>query len=356
VASDTTGNGRSGKILSHPRGGDGTVGSIETLEVLAPGPLTTVQDLGRFGFGRYGVAPSGALDSFSLRIGNLLVGNQEDEACLEITLFGLKLKALTDAVISITGADIQPHVNAAPLKMWCSHILRKGDTLFFRGPKSGCRAYLALGGGISVPSVLRSKSTNLSTKFGGLNGRPLQKGDLLSSHSPRLHKKTAGRSFDPKLIPCYPKTWVLKAVFGPQDDHFPEEAKNLFRRSSFKVTLNSDRTGIRLAGPAIQRKAGMEESIISEGVVTGTIQIPGDGQPIIILGELVTGGYRKIATVITADLPFLGQIKPGDGVKFKEVSLEEAFHALKEAEEIIRRFREALLHCSPNRPPLLKYV
>jgi antagonist of KipI len=318
------------------------LGSVETLEILAPGPLTTVQDLGRFGFGRYGVAPSGALDSFSLRIGNLLVGNREDEACLEITLFGLKLKALTDVVISITGADIQPHLNGAPIEMWRSHIVKKGDTLFFRGLKSGCRAYLALGGGISVPSVLRSKSTNLSTKFGGLKGRPLQKGDHLSSDSPHLHLETGGRCFDPKWIPSYPKHWVLNTVFGPQDDHFPEEAKSLFQKSSFNVTLHSDRTGIRLAGPAIQRKAGLAESIISEGMVSGAIQIPGDGQPIIILGELVTGGYRKIATVITADLPFLGQIKPGDKVKFKGVSLENAYHAFKEAEGIIKKFREGL--------------
>jgi antagonist of KipI len=318
------------------------LGSIETLEILAPGPLTTVQDRGRFGFGRFGIAPSGALDSFSLRIGNLLVGNREDEACLEITLLGLKVRALVDLLIAVTGADLQPHLNGKPLQMWRSHILRKGDTLFFRGLKTGCRAYLALGGGISVPSVLRSKSTNLSTKFGGLKGKPLQKGDHLSSDSPHRHLKAGGRCFDPKWIPSYPKHWVLKTVFGPQDDHFPEEAKSLFQQSSFNVTLHSDRTGIRLAGPAIQRKSGMEESIISEGVVLGAIQVPGDGQPIIILGELVTGGYRKIATVITADLPFLGQIKPGDSVKFKEVSLEDAYHAFKEAEGIIRRFKEGL--------------
>ena len=318
------------------------MGSIETLEILAPGPLTTVQDRGRFGFGRFGIAPSGALDSFSLRIGNLLVGNREDEACLEITLLGLKVRALVDLLIAITGADLQPHLNRGPLQMWRSHIMKEGEVLSFTVPRSGCRAYLALGGGISVPSVLKSKSTNLSTKFGGLKGRPLQKGDYLSSDSPYLHHKAEGRCFDTKWIPSYPKHWVLNTVFGPQDDHFPDEAKRLFQKSSFNVTLHSDRTGIRLAGPALQRKAGMAESIISEGMVSGAIQIPGDGQPIIILGELVTGGYRKIATVITADLPFLGQIKPGDRVSFKDVSLEDAYHAFKEAEGIIKRFREGL--------------
>jgi antagonist of KipI len=269
------------------------------------------------------------------------VGNREGEASLEITLFGFKLKALTDVGIAITGADMRPHLNGSPLKMWRSHILEKGDILFFRGVKTGCRTYLALGGGISVPSVLGSKSTNLSSKFGGLKGRPLQKGDRLSSDSPHLHLKTGGQSLDSKWIPSYPNHWVLKTVFGPQDDHFPEEAKRLFQKSSFTVTPHSDRTGIRLTGPVIQRKATIEESIISEGMVPGAIQIPGDGQPIIILGELVTGGYRKIATVVTADLPFLGQIKPGDRVKFKVVSLKEAYDAVKKAEGVIRRFKKS---------------
>lgn len=314
-----------------------------------PGPLTTVQDRGRYGYGRYGVPPSGALDSFSLRIGNLLVGNPEDEACLEITLMGLKARALTDLVIAITGADLQPHLNDHPMETWRSHVLRKGEIISFKRPKTGLRAYLALGGGISLPLVMGSKSTNLSSKFGGFGGRPLQKGDLLSSDSPHLHLKADGRVFDPEWIPSYPKDWVLKVVFGPQDDDFTEEGRNSFLHSSFKVTPQLDRTGIRLAGPAIQRKAGIEESIISEGVVSGTIQVPGDGQPIIILGETVTGGYRKIATVITADLSFLGQIKPGEQIKFQEVSMDEASQALREVEGRIRRFREGLQRTANGR-------
>lgn len=318
------------------------MGTVETLEILSPGPLTTVQDRGRFGFGRYGVPPSGALDSLSLRIGNLLVDNPEDEACLEITLFGFKAKALTDLVIAITGADLEPHLNETPLEMWRSHYLRKGETLSFRGPKNGCRAYLTLGGGISLSPLMGSKSTNLSSRFGGFMGRPLQKGDILSSNSPHLHLKAGGRVLDPKWIPTYPEDWFLRVVFGPQDDHFTEESRNSFLHSSFSVTPKCDRTGIRLAGPAIERREGMEESIISEGVVSGTIQVPGDGQPIIILGETVTGGYRKIATVITADLPFLGQIKPGDRVRFQRVSMDEALQALREVEGMITKFREGL--------------
>ena len=319
------------------------MGSIKAFEILFPGPLTTVQDLGRFGYGRYGVASSGALDSFSLRIANLLVDNPEDEACLEITLMGLIAKALTDLSIAVTGADLRPHLDEKPLGMWRSHILRKGEIISFKGPKSGCRAYLAIGGGIDAPPVMGSKSTNISSRFGGFQGRPLQKGDRLMSDSPNLHLKAEGRAFDPVWIPTYPKEWVLRVVLGPQHDHFTEEAKLLFLSSLFKVTSQSDRTGIRLAGPVIQRKKGIEESIISEGVVSGAIQVPGDGQPIIILGETVTGGYRKIGTVISADLPLLGQMKPEERVRFQEVTMDEAFQALRKAEGAIRSFNEIVL-------------
>ena len=315
---------------------------VETLEVLSPGPLTTVQDRGRFGHGRYGVAPSGAVDSFSLRIGNLLVDNPEDEACLEITALGSKLRALSDLVIGITGADLQPHLNHKPLKMWHSHILREGEILSFRGPRNGCRAYLALGGGISLSPIMGSKSTNLFSRFGGLEGRPLKKGDVLSSDSPHLHLGAGGRAVDRRWIPSYLGDWALRVALGPQDDDFAEEGKRAFLNSSFEVTPQSDRTGVRLAGPALQTKPGMEDSIISEGVISGTIQVPGDGQPIIILAETVTGGYRKIATVITADLPLLGQIRPGDTVHFEEVSLDEAYQALREAEAIIEKFKAGL--------------
>jgi antagonist of KipI len=315
------------------------VETVEALEILSPGMLSAVQDIGRFGFGRYGVAPSGAVDSFSLRVGNILVGNDENEACLEITLLGLKVKIISDIIIAITGANLNPYRNDKPLTMWTSHLLKKGDIISFRGLKSGCRSYLAMGGGISVPMVMGSKSTNLPSRFGGLKGRVLQKGDILFSDSPHLYLDQAGRAFDMEKIPIYPREWDLRILFGPQDDHFTQDVRDLFLRASFKVTSKSDRTGIRLRGPSIQKMEGMEDSIISEGVVCGTIQVPGDGQPIIILGETVTGGYRKIATVIRADIPFLGQIKPEDQVKFSEVSMEEALEAFRNREAMIELFR-----------------
>ena len=312
------------------------MGAVETLEILIPGPLTTVQDCGRFGFGGYGVPPSGAVDPFSLRVGNLLVGNRENEASLEITIIGPKIIALIDTLIAITGADLQPKVNEIPLEMWRSQLLKKGDILSFKAPKSGCRAYLAIGGGISVQSIMGSKSTNLAAQFGGLEGRPLRKGDIISSDSPARYLKTVGKSLDKARIPSYPKNQVLRVISGPQDDHFSTKAKKIFLGSPFQVTPQSDRTGIRLAGPQIEAKKNLKGSIISEGVVSGTIQIPGDAQPIIILGETVTGGYRKIATVISADLPLVGQLKPGDSVNFRKVSMDEAYKAVQKIEGRVR--------------------
>jgi biotin-dependent carboxylase-like uncharacterized protein len=284
--------------------------TIESLEILSPGPLTTVQDLGRYGLGRYGVPPSGALDSFSLRVANLLVGNPEGEAGLEITLMGLKVRFLTDLTIALCGGDFQPHLNEEPFEMWRSQVVRNGDTLFLKALGTGCRAYLAVGGGISLKPVLGSKSTNLASRFGGYQGRALRKGDRLISRAPDQHFKSAGKALSPEARPCHTGDWVLRVLLGPQDQDFPEESIRLFLGSSFRVSSQSDRTGIRLSGPELPRKKDLGDSIISEGIVPGAIQVPGDQQPIILLVETVTGGYRKIATVISADLLTLARSSP----------------------------------------------
>jgi biotin-dependent carboxylase-like uncharacterized protein len=312
---------------------------VKALEVIFPGPLTTIQDLGRYGLGRYGVPPSGALDHFSVRIANLLVGNREDEACIEATLMGLKVKALTDLVIAITGGDLQPHLNDSPCRMWQSLIIRENDVLHFKALKAGCRAYLSMGGGISLDSVLGSKSTNLTSGFGGHEGRHLRKGDVLYASSFLDDFSPTMRALDPTRIPVYARQWILRILWGPQDADFAPESKTVLTQSLFKVTPTSDRTGLRLSGPPIHRNEEINESIISEGVVPGSVQVPGDAQPIIILVETVTGGYRKIATIISADISRLGQIKPGDHVRFKAVSLEEALSALRETEQIINTLR-----------------
>ncbi len=316
--------------------------AVKSIEILSPGLQTTIQDLGRFGFGRFGVPPSGALDGFSLRIANLLAGNPEGSAGLETTLMGLRLKALTDVGIAVAGADLQPQVSKQPLKLWCTHVLKKGDVLSFIGPASGCRAYLAFGGGLHIASVLGSLSTNLASGFGGLKGRPLQKGDTLFIDSPQLKLAAAGRELESRWIPQYSDTWTLRIIWGPQDHDFTAEGKRNFTESCYEVSPQSDRAGIRLIGPPVTRKNDTAESIISEGLISGSIQVPGDGKPIIILGETVTGGYRKIATVVSADLPGLGQIKPGDKIQFTAVSLAEAQGALQELESKIRGLKEKL--------------
>ena len=315
---------------------------LEILEILSPGILTSVQDLGRYGYGRYGVAPSGALDSFALRIANLLVGNRSDQACLEIMLLGPAIKALEDVVVAVTGGNLQPQRDKQPLAMWRSQILKKGDILSFNSLLSGFRAYVAVAGGISVPRVMGSRSTNFSSGFGGFQGRALRKNDILTSENHSQCVKTGTRIFSAAWIPVYPDNWSLRVIWGPQDDHFPAESRASFLDATYIMSADSDRTGIRLQGPVIRQKPDIQASIISEGVISGSVQIPGDGMPILILGETVTGGYRKIATVISADLPLLGQIKPGDSIRFTAVSLDEARQALIAVEENVRRFEESL--------------
>jgi biotin-dependent carboxylase-like uncharacterized protein len=316
---------------------------IETFEVIEPGILTTIQDMGRYGFSQFGVPPSGVLDTFSLRVGNLLVGNREREACLEITLMGLKIKVLKEVVIAITGGDLSPTLNEEPLEMWRTHLLVEGDVITFKKVRAGCRAYLAVSGGFVVPKIMGSSSTYLSGNFGGLEGRKLRRGDILYSLdiSPPLNK--LGLRFPSDWILSLDKKVPLRVIPGPQNHHFTEKGFQTFCSSSYQVTPQCDRMGVRLEGPKIERRSDVEESIISEGLISGAIQVPGDGKPIIILTELVTGGYTKIATIISTDLSKVAQLKPGDQVRFKPISIEEAHDLLKEQEEKLKGFRKIIL-------------
>ncbi len=311
---------------------------IASLEVLQPGVLTTLQDLGRYGFSQFGVPPSGAVDQFSLRVGNLLVNNKEEEACLEITLMGLKLKVLREVVIAITGGDLSPTLNGEALDMWKTHLLIEGDILEFKTVRRGCRAYLAIFGGFDVPKIMGSKSTYLSGKFGGYEGRPLRCGDILYTFDLPIPLNRLGLRFPEEDIPSFNKEVILNVILGPQDDHFTEKGIKTFSSSPYRVTPQSDRMGLRLEGPQIERRSDVEESIISEGMMPGSIQVPGDGKPILILTELVTGGYTKIATVISTDLPKVAQLKPGDWIWFHPVSIERAHQLLRQQEEKIKNF------------------
>jgi antagonist of KipI len=316
---------------------------MSTFEVVAPGIMTSVQDIGRFGCARIGVAPSGALDGFAVRAANLLVGNPENSAVLETTLMGLRLRVLREAVVAVTGGDLQPRLAAMDLPMWRSLHVGEGQIIAFTGPGTGLRSYLAVAGGFDVEPILGSRATNLASGFGGFEGRLLRKGDILSAAAVDDLSRRADRAADPALIPSYASPWRLRVVWGPQDDHFSDEGKRTFVSATFTVSPDSDRTGIRLKGAGIARLPGVGESIISEGILSGAIQVPGDGQPIIILGETASGGYRKIATVISADLPLLGQITPGDEVAFVSVSMDAAVQALRESEEKVGKLKRSLL-------------
>jgi len=305
---------------------------VEVFEVIQPGPLTTVQDLGRHGYQQYGTPVSGAMDDYALRLGNLIVGNDEGAACLEITLMGLQIRVVEDTIVAITGADLAPALNGNPLPMWEAVAVHGGDIISFAWPRSGCRAYLGVVGGIDVPKVMGSAATYVKARMGGLEGRALRAGDRLRGGKPR--PRVVGRRLPPQYIPEYRGQSELRVILGPQDDHFTEEGIYTFLHSEYTISTEADRLGYRLEGPRIEHKTGAD--IISDGLPLGSVQVPGDGLPIVLLADRqTTGGYTKIATVITVDIVKLAQAKPGDKVRFLQVTEEEAHEALREYEQTI---------------------
>jgi biotin-dependent carboxylase-like uncharacterized protein len=278
---------------------------MEIFEVIQPGAYTTVQDRGRFGYQQFGVPVCGVVDSFAYRLANALVGNFQGQAVLEATIFGPTLKVLNQGLIAVTGGNLLPLLNNSSLPMWESVAVQPDDILQFKGVKNGCRAYIAVAGGIDVPKVMGSRSTYVAGKIGGINGRPLAAGD-------RLNKgEGAGKAGDriiSDLIPIYSHDIEIRVILGPQDDYFSEGIDKFFA-STFKVSTKADRMGYRLEGSQIMQREAIEKSIISEPSVPGGIQVPPDGQPIILLVEQTVGGYTKIATVISPDIGKVGQAK-----------------------------------------------
>jgi len=312
---------------------------MEIFEVVKPGAYTTVQDSGRFSYQQFGVPVCGVIDSFAYRVANALVGNFQGQAVLEATIFGPTLKVLNQGFIAVTGGNLSPLINNAPLPMWESVAIHPDDILQFKGVKSGCRAYIAVAGGIDVPIVMGSRSTYVAGKIGGIEGRLLAAGD-------RMNKgeeigKVGGR-VPSDFIPVYSDNIDIRVILGPQDDYFSEDIKKFFT-STFKVSTKSDRMGYRLEGDPITHKEGVDKSIISEPSVPGGIQVPPDGQPIILLVEQTVGGYTKIATVISSDIGKVGQAKPGDQIHFRQVELDEAHRILKMEEEKIESIKISLI-------------
>ncbi|MFJ8263864.1 biotin-dependent carboxyltransferase family protein [Rummeliibacillus sp. NPDC094406] len=308
------------------------------IKVLQPGMLATIQDLGRYGLQKFGVIVGGAMDSISLRIANLLVGNSEGEGALEVTLFGTTLLFESDELIAITGGNLQPTIDGIQVPMWRPLLIRKGSVLKFNAAISGCRAYVSFGGGIQVPKVMSSKSTYLRAGIGGFQGRKLQKSDVFECEKRtelgedlfnQLKKETTNLSWSvyyPSFV-TFKKTQTIRIIRGSEYQHFDEENLKKFFSTPYTISTHSDRMGYRLNGEAIQLKEPFE--LLSEGVTFGTIQMPSNGQPIILMADRqTTGGYPKIGQVISADLPTLAQMQANDRVYFKEVTLEEAQCAL----------------------------
>ncbi|MFE4814018.1 biotin-dependent carboxyltransferase family protein [Peribacillus simplex] len=320
-----------------------------SLRVIKPGLLTSIQDLGRKGFQQHGVIVSGAMDGHSLRIANMLVGNEEGEAALEITLMGPTIKIEKNCLISITGGNLSPTIDNQAVPMWRPILVKKGSILRFEGCKSGCRAHLSVSGGFAIPDVMESKSTYLRAGIGGYMGRALKADDVLEFNE--LSKNIGDWAFKGSF--SFPKWFVnekefmpggkplIRFIDGSQYESFTDSCKDSFVAGAFKVSNQSDRMGYRLSGPTLELKDNVE--LLSEAVTNGSVQVPPDGNPIILLADSqTTGGYPKIAQVITADLPIIAQVKPGESIQFSRVNLKEAEKLLLQKEQQLKELQVSI--------------
>jgi len=300
--------------------------------VLDAGPQTTVQDLGRPGQLRSGIPPSGPMDRTSFIAANRLVGNADGTAGLECTVMGPRFEVAAAGAIAVTGAEMPVTVNGGEAPRWSAIPLRPGDVVRVGPARAGLRGYVAFAGGIDVPVVLGSRSTYLRGRLGGLGGRALRKGDVL-----KLFPAPApvARQLASPLV-SFEDEPTLRVVPGPQADRFTEGGIATLLSHAYAMLPQSDRMGARLSGPRIAHRCGHD--IISDGIALGSIQVPGDGQPIALLVDRQsTGGYTKVATICSFDIGRLGQVKPGQRVRFAAVTVDEAHAILREAEATLAR-------------------
>jgi antagonist of KipI len=330
-----------------------------SIRILSPGLLTTVQDLGRHGHQRDGIPVAGAMDGFALRLANILVGNAEESAGLEITLAGPTLSFGAEALIALTGAEFDAMVNGERAPAWRPLRLPAGATLSLSRAVRGCRAYLAVAGGIDVPLVLGSRSTYLRASLGGKGGRPLHRDDVLD----HLVPKPLSRSIAARLAAGRPDfaaaSWgagfsfarlysaapTVRLLPGEHLSLLSESGRAELWRAEFRVGVQSDRMGYRLEGPVLELSERRE--LLSEAVTFGTVQLPPGGSPIVLMADRqTTGGYPRIGEVATIDHSLLAQLKPGDHLRFRPISLEEAerLYLAREAELAQARAAIALNH------------
>ncbi|OIK16312.1 KipI antagonist [Bacillus sp. MUM 116] len=323
-----------------------------TIKVLHPGLLTTIQDLGRYGSQKFGVIVSGAMDSYSLRAANLLVGNKENEGALEITLFGTSLLFEEDRVIAITGGDLQAVIDGKKAATWRPILVRKGSVLQFKSAIHGCRAYVAFAGGIAVPEVMGSKSTYLRAGIGGFKGRALKKEDIIefgemSKLSQSIFTMWENLKSNPTWSVNYTKlvnlqqSQTIHVIRGSEFDCFDEKSKRRLFQEPFKLTTQADRMGYRIEGPQLSLEKKFE--LLSEGVTFGTIQVPPSGNPIVLMADRqTTGGYPKIGQIMTADLSSMAQLQPNAVIHFKEISHEDAEKELLAKEKILDEIKAGI--------------
>jgi antagonist of KipI len=316
-----------------------------SLKIVKPGVLSTIQDTGRRGYQKFGIIESGAMDHFALKAANILVGNVPNEAVIESTILGPTIYFDAPTLISICGGDFTATINGHVVPQWRPVFLEEGSILKMGSAKTGIRAYIAVSGGFDLPKEMDSRSTYLRAGIGGFHGRALQAGDVLNPRqeiaSSIVNKfqvmadnekpfMTSSKFISIWARPNYSSNPYIRVIKGAQFDLFTEESKVAFFNNSFKVLPDSDRMGYRLEGKPLELTAAKE--MVSEAVSFGTIQVPSNGQPIVLMADhQTTGGYPKIAHVISVDLPLMAQLNFGSEVRFKEVSLQEA-HANRSAE------------------------
>ena len=292
------------------------------IRILKGGMLTTVQDLGRTGYQRQGFGVAGVMDVRSFKIANLLLDNPENEAVLEFTLIGPTLEFTATSLIAITGGDFQPTINGEPAPMYTAIYMKKGDILKFGSARTGSRGYVAFSGYLGIPVVMGSRCTNLKSRLGGFKGRKLEAGDYINFRIKRQYLPFfLSRTLD--LDEFDQEEATLRVVMGPEEDRFSKKGIETFLNNEYVVTSDFDRMGCRLDGPFIASKETSD--IISDGIAFGSIQVPSHGKPIILLADRqTTGGYAKIATVASVDIPKLVQRKTDHKIRFQAISVEEA--------------------------------
>ena len=323
------------------------------ITVLKPGLLTTVQDLGRPGYQQYGIVVGGALDPFAARVANVILGNDDNAAVLELAQSGPELRFEADTVVAWCGADFEAYLGGQPLPAERAVRVAAGETLTFGFARSGLRAWLAVAGGVDVPLLLGSRTTYRRAGIGGHKGRPLIAGDSLKTGEPSDwtasllaalktgNRRTAAWTVRPDTLGSVAPAGLVRAMRGPEWDWFNPEARHVFFSTDWQATNEADRMGVRLHGPPLA--LGQPREMISSAVNAGVVQVPADGQPIVLLpSRQSVGGYPRLAAVATADLGRFTQLRPGDKVKFQEITLAVAHELFLARERDLNRIRNGL--------------